>query len=119
MDDDLTRDGPYVVVQRDGWYVRLLVGLDDKDVPCDVDVVLNDGGRYTGVFATISQLENLMRAWGTTGECLAGKYLWIKSLVIVENLSPGMVADVVADMILSNEVHAALTSVNVEEFDSD
>lgn len=114
MEANAVRVGPYVVIEGGGWVVRLLVGEGDAGLlsPCDFEVEATGLGRYVGVVATLEQLDELMAEWRLTGECLAGTYLWIKNLVVVERLEPALVADVVADLIRTGEIEGALQAVD-------
>jgi hypothetical protein len=83
-----------------GGRVRIRVNPDgvvsNTHDPYDVLVELDGGGSYAGVFATLEQLDRLMRRWAETGECLSGRYLSIASLVVLAEMT---VEDVVAAVV--------------------
>lgn len=117
MAGEVDRVGPYLVIHLAGWTLRLLLGVDDAEPrsPCDIEVEAPNGDRYVGVAATLNHLADLMARWHATGECLSGKYVWIKNLVIVRTLSPELLAEVIADLIRTGELGSAMQLVAVPE----
>jgi hypothetical protein len=95
-----------------GGFLRLLVGssgdLDAADGPLDIELDLGSGGRYVGTVATLGQLQQLLDRWRTTGECLAGGYIWMRHLIIVSELTLHQIVAVVLDLERTAELARAL-----------
>lgn len=108
MVHEFKRSGAYVNVASAGWTIRILVGTNDCSLPCDFEVHAPSGERYAAVAATIDQLVGLMNAWRSSGECLAGEYLWIENLIVVRSLSPEALVDVANDLIRTGEIEGAM-----------
>lgn len=71
---------------------------DPKDGNSDVVVTLEDASRWAATFMTYRNVETLRRKNTTTGECLAGQYLWASNLIVVEEISRPAIEAVVADL---------------------
>lgn len=115
MATNMGNSGPYeVVTLESGWILRVLTGRSGRaaESPCDFEVTSPAGATYCGVAATIPQLASIMDKWVETGECLGGRYLWTRALIIVRNLSVSDLADTLNDIISSEEHIYALDLVD-------
>jgi hypothetical protein len=82
---------------------------DDDNV--DVLIDLEDGRLFSATFFTIKNLLTLMKAYGDTGECAGGTYVWAKDMIVVESISKEAIRQVVADLIESGEIESCCTRV--------
>ncbi len=80
-------------------------------LPIDFEVDLGPRGRYAGTAATLDQLGDVMTKWAVSGECLAGRYLWIDSLIVVSVVSAGHIAEVVNDLGRTAQLSKALRRI--------
>jgi len=106
---DFERSGPWAEAQREGWRLRVLVGDDGGSI--DFFVLLDDGRQFTGVAATLDELEELMNRWRFTGECLRGTYLWIRGLIVLRDMDLRALAETVGDLIRTGEIEDALDAI--------
>jgi len=65
----------------------------------DVSVEFEDGSVYGAVFFTYENIEDLRKKNKKTGECLNGRYLWARNMIIVESISRKEIEEVIAHLI--------------------
>jgi hypothetical protein len=94
-----------VWLSAETWSPGQLTPADDA---ADVVVALTDGSRWSGTFVTFSHLETLRGRYSKSGECLGGRYFWAAGLVLIDLLDRPSVEAVVADMLATGELQAAL-----------
>lgn len=73
----------------------------------DVEVVFETGETYTATFFTVENLRSLLRKNRRTGECRNGLYTWAVNMIVVEQLTPQGIAEVVSDLIDTREFTVA------------
>jgi hypothetical protein len=79
--------------------------------PLDIEYESSSGERYLATVATLADLRRLMETWRETGESLGGRYLWISDLIVVDELSADVIAEVVEDLVTNEEVGSAMQLV--------
>jgi hypothetical protein len=107
---EVTRDGPWLVVQTTAGTLRILTG----DPPSmtgfiDVEVSIADGRRFLGTVGTVADIAETMSRWKGTGECLGGRYFWISDLVVVASADVQALVDIVDDLASTGELASAFT----------
>jgi hypothetical protein len=76
----------------------------------DVAVTLADGSRWVATFCSFTYVETLRANWSRSGECLGGRYVWMTSLVLVEDTSRATTEAVVRDLLASGEFQSAFAA---------
>jgi hypothetical protein len=114
MATEFVRLGAWMDAELDFGRVRIIDLDEGQDGPWDVEVSLRDRRRFVATVASLEDITRLMANWRESGECLNGRYLWIRSLVIVESLTPSLIADVVADLLRTGELNTAFEEVDPE-----
>lgn len=110
----MRRNGPWLEAGIDAGHLKILEGTPGSVGPWDIELLTNDGRRFVATVATVTDVERLMFDWRTTGECLAGRYLWIADLIIVAELSADLISQVVSDLVTSGELGSAMDEVEGE-----
>lgn len=77
--------------------------FDPHDDNIDVKIQLDDGRFTVATFATIRNLERIMKQHALSGESLGGKYLWISDLIIVERLELSLIEEACLDLYKTND----------------
>jgi hypothetical protein len=75
-----------------------LHALDDN---VDVEVIFDNGLRFSATFFTLKNIHSLFEKNRRTGECKKGLYFWCVDMIIVEKLSRHIIAKTVAALISS------------------
>jgi hypothetical protein len=78
---------PRLTVDLNGGRAIFMLGAeDDADsvVNVDVEVILDDGSRWSATFLTVAEVSRILERWKATGECLNGSYLRVPDLVVVD-----------------------------------
>ena len=70
----------------------------------DVYVRTDSGSGYSGVLATVRNLESLFRKFSKSGECANGTYVYIMNLVILEVITRETVSKVIADLVATGDI---------------
>ncbi|MET7379863.1 hypothetical protein ABZT08_13710 [Streptomyces sp. NPDC005526] len=111
-------DGAFYRVRRDGYEICFVpaagVALDEID---DVDmwVIFDSGERWSGTIYTLGNVRRTMDGWRQTGECLGGRYFFVREGLIVRGRGiPGMV-DVVDDLVRSGDYRSVFHAVGPED----
>jgi hypothetical protein len=78
----------------------------------DVEVVLQNQTRWAATVFTPDGIERLLMRYAETGECLDGRYVWAKNMIIARDLSDETLEDVVADLIASGEFRQAFEQLD-------
>lgn len=87
---------------------------DPDDSIVDVDVTLADGSRWTATVCSFRHVQTLVSTWSKSGECLAGRYLWAKNLILVADTSRTTIEDTMKDLIKNDEFESALEKTDVD-----
>ncbi|MFF2124477.1 hypothetical protein ACFVW1_03585 [Streptomyces olivochromogenes] len=81
-------------------------------------VIFNNGQRWSGTIYTLDVVHRLMDRWQRTGECLGGRFFYIRDGLIVRDRGiPGMV-DVVDDLVRSGDYKCVFRDVGPEDTDA-
>ena len=106
-----TRQGPWLLCDMSEWQLRILIGEQHFTGLVDVELVAPNGQRFTGTIGTQGMIDEIMKAYQSTGECLNGRYFWCISLIVVDHLDEQTIYDVVQDLIRSGEIFSAFALV--------
>jgi hypothetical protein len=111
-------DDPVVTVQLNGAEALFMLGAQDdaRHVEnVDVEVVLDDGSRWSATFLSVAEIGRLMKRWEATGEYLDGAYLRVPDLIVVRHGGvEGMVA-VLNSILATGDPGTALIRIDIEE----
>lgn len=88
--------------------------IDPTNCNVDVEVVFNDGRRYSCTIITLKNLESLFRKFENDGECLNGKYFFCPDMIIVKNFNKPDVQLIIQDIVTSGRVESALKLLDPE-----
>jgi hypothetical protein len=111
-------NNPLVKVQLSGAEAIFMLGASDDTETIenvDVEVVLDDGSRWSATFLTLAEIARLMARWKVTGECLGGAFFQCADLVIVERGGIAEAADLLRRLVDSGQIRDALVRVDIEE----
>lgn len=86
--------------------------LDLTNDNVDVEVVFNNGDRYSATFFTILNIQFLLDQYKKTGECSNGLYIWASDMIIVENISENIIRNVVLDLLHSGELYTSFSKID-------
>ncbi len=78
-------------------------GVDPVKDNVDVEVLFDDGKRYSATFFTLENIRRLMERCHSTGECAQGRYFWASGMIIVEDLTWDTVIAAVGSLIENGE----------------
>jgi hypothetical protein len=81
---------------------------DADDSIVDVIVTLDDGSRWTATVCSYRHVQTLVSKWSESGECLNGRYLWAKSLILTTDTSRDTIQVAMKDLIENGEFEHAL-----------
>jgi len=73
------------------------------DACSDVSVTFANGVKWIATFVTYQHVASLRQQLSKTGECLAGRYLQIADMVLVEDVSRVTVEEVIRHMLQTRE----------------
>ena len=82
-------------------------GWNHADDNSDVTVTFENGERWVATFVTYQNVLSLAANHRQTGECLAGRYLTISDMILVEELTRPLIEEVVADLIAQGDFENA------------
>jgi hypothetical protein len=86
-------------------FVNEAISFSDDNV--DVVIRLAGGEIFYATFFTLKNLESIMKRYKETGECLSGRYLWAKNMIVVDDLHEKTIHAAIHDLVLSGEyLHA-------------
>jgi hypothetical protein len=109
---------PWVERKTERFTVRMLVGsdgVDSVDDNADIEVELaGDPVRWGATFYTLTNLDSLMRRWGQSGECGGGLYFCADHAVIVRELTPDGVVQVIEALLDAEELASAMEQLDQE-----
>jgi len=91
---------------------------DPANDATDVLVTLVDGTRWTATFCAYRFVETLRGKYAADGECLAGRYVWMADMVLVEDTSRPTTEAVIRDLLSTGELQSAFSPVVAESDDS-
>lgn len=109
---------PLMKVQLEGAEAVFMLGADDnaKTVEnVDVEVILDDGSRWSATFLSLAEIGRIMSRWKTTGECLGGSYFQCSDLVVVGREGLDAMTEVLRGLLESGQLRNVLTRVDIEE----
>lgn len=80
---------------------------DPADDLTDAIVTLGDGTRWVASFCSYAHVGSIRQHLAANGECLAGRYLWISDLILIEDTSRATIEEVVRDLLATGEFRSA------------
>lgn len=89
----------------------------DKDVVnvmddnIDVEVLLDNGERYTAAFFTLKNIASILERYKNSGECLSGLYFWASNLIIIDNLHKETIREAIDDLVKNGEFFSSFSRV--------
>jgi hypothetical protein len=84
--------------------------MNEEDDNVDVEIVMNNGERYSGTIFTLKNIETLMKEYKQTGECCKGLFFGgCKDLVIVERLNFEVIANIVESVFKEGEIETVFS----------
>lgn len=102
---------PLIEVQVPGARIIFMMSADENPEfveIMDVQVIADDGSRWSATIMTLAEIEHAMRRWEKSGECLDGRYFFCSDLLVVRDRGISRIAKMLEDMIVSGEYRDAL-----------
>ena len=89
---EVTRHGPFLVVERERFVARFRDHGDELEQLQDQDfhVTVAEGPTYYVTLMTLEAIDATLHRWSQTGEAANGSYFWSTDLVITPR--PGITA---------------------------
>ncbi|MDQ3640347.1 MAG: hypothetical protein M3450_02455 [Actinomycetota bacterium] len=109
---------PWIERRTERFTLRMLVGSDgldpiDDNVDIEVELV-GDPERWGATVYTLANLDSLMRRWEHSGECGGGRYFCADHAVIVRELTPHGVVQVIEALLDADEFVSAMEQLDQE-----
>lgn len=98
-------DGPYRRLATPAYRIAVLVGTDGAP-PLDITVEV-DGVRHVATLFTLDSVQTILARYRASGELLGGRYFWAANWILVESVELPFIAEMVADLVASGELHSA------------
>ena len=70
----------------------------------DVEVHFSNGDRYWATLFTFRNIQVLVDRHSHSGECLGGKYFWSRNMLLVTDLRPDTVKQIVHHLVGTGEL---------------
>ncbi len=84
-------------------------GLDPVDDNVDIELELaGDPERWGATVFTLANLDTLMQRWEHSGECGGGRYSWADHALIVRELTPDGMVQVIESLLDAEEFASAM-----------
>ena len=93
-------DEYYIWIEAEVWPLGEWTPIDCNS---DVLVSLKKGGEWLATFITYKNIATLTEKNKYSGECLHGKYLWAKDMVLVDEITRERIEEVVKHLFASGE----------------
>lgn len=87
---------------------------DPFDNNADVHLFFEDGAHWVSTIHTYQNLYTMQRHYAQTGECLGGAYFCEPHMLIIDQLTPERIMQIVDDLITSNSLACAFEYVGTE-----
>ncbi|VYT90689.1 hypothetical protein [Metakosakonia massiliensis] len=84
-------------------------GVNDN---VDVEVLLDNGDKYTATFFTLTNIHYLFENNKKTGECHNGLYFWAANMILVKSLSEGIIKEVIYDLLKTGEFFSSFLKID-------
>jgi hypothetical protein len=84
---------------------------DPLDSNSDVVVTLADESRWSATFLTYANVATLVASSKHTGECLAGAYLWVEDMILIDEVSRPRIGQIVSDLIAAGDFARIFTQL--------
>ena len=94
--------------------IKIFKGNQELDLTndnVDVEVIFDNGDRYSATFFTVRNIQFLLDQYKKTGECSYGLYFWASDMIIVENISENTIRDTVFDLLHSGEFYTSFSKL--------
>jgi hypothetical protein len=111
-------DDHLVRVQLNGAEALFMLSADDSIDSVenvDVEVILDDGTRWSATFISPNEIVRIMKRWETTGEHLSGSYLRVPDLIVVSQGGLEKMVAVLNSILASGDPARALVRIDIEE----
>jgi hypothetical protein len=105
-------------VQFEGAEALFMLGTDDNVASVenvDVEVILNDGSRWSATFISLAEIGRVMERWKATGEHLSGTYLRVPDLILVNQGGIEEMVSVLNSILAGGSLETALVRIDIEE----
>ena len=86
--------------------------LDEDNDNVDVEVTLADSCRYFATFFTLKNIQQIMRRYQESGECLEGRYFFCSHMIVVRKLNLANIRDTIVDLLDSGKFNVAFESLS-------
>ncbi len=109
---------PLLEVRLSGARAVFMLGAeDDPEVVenVDVEVIADDGSRWSATLLTLHAINSIMRSWEDSGECSAGTYFHCPDLVIVKSGGIPSMTELLVSLTRSGEYRDVLRRVDILE----
>ena len=98
-----------VKIYTDTYYIIVVTGcegLDNEDDNVDIEIVFNNGKRYSGTVFTLKNIKSLMDKYKRTGEdCCDGLFFGgCQDMLLVERLDIDIIARIVRWAYMKNKM---------------
>lgn len=111
-------NNPLTRVRLNGADAVFMLGSDDDANTVenvDVEVVVDDGSRWSATLVTLAEIGRLMSRWKATGECLHGAYFQCADLVVVEQGGIAAATELLRQLVDSGQIRDVLVRVDIED----
>ena len=111
-------NSPLMEVQLTGAVAIFMLGADDEAAVIenvDVEVVLDDGSRWSATLITLAEIEHIMNRLKEAGECFDGAYFQCADLVIVERGGVKAATDLLSQFVVTGQIREAFVRLDIEE----
>jgi len=108
-------NSPLVEVQLAGGAATFMLGVDDDTAiveNVDVEVVLDDGSRWSATLLTLAEIGRIMNRWKETGECLDGSYFQCADLVVIERGGIEAATDLLGRLVATGQIREVFARID-------
>ena len=92
-----------------------MIGVDDTPSGfIDLHALGPSGEHLVGTICTILAIEERLRCYEASGECLGGAYFWAAGLVVVESMDLGVLLNVLDDLAGQGELKSAFEDTGLD-----
>jgi hypothetical protein len=78
----------------------------------DVEVSLPNGRRYSATCCPTENIRDLMESYRESGENSSGLYFWASDLVVVRDIAPTTLVEVVSSLIAAQQLSVVFTALD-------
>ena len=86
--------------------------LNEHDDNVDIEIVMNNGKRYSGTVFTLKNIQTLMEGYKQTGECCNGLYFGgCKDIVLVEKLTIENISEIIRSVYQKDQLETVFNQL--------